>query len=144
MRKADAKAQVITTFLTKSLILGWIPSGILLSITSVIISLVQNVYIDVKTLHTQYKLVLPWNQLTLIGWSFETAFSLLAGCSYFLINSTFISFFIGLCLYHEAFLNHIREMVGKIKNDDVKTAQSYYNVKSLLVNIIRFHNSAQR
>lgn len=83
---------------------------------------------------------LPWNQLTLCGWIGEIIYSINISCAYFAINGMLQSLFIGIWTYHCAFHNMMRVILKKMNQNQM---QSNQKGKLLLIEIIRFHNSAK-
>lgn len=83
---------------------------------------------------------LPWNQHTLHGWIFESVFSIFVGFAYLVINNALLSFFIGIGIYHRAYHDHLHALIKKL---DKYPTRLHSKVKLLLIEVIRFHNSAK-
>lgn len=82
---------------------------------------------------------LPWNQQTIRGWIYETVFSVISSSLYLLTNVVFLTFFVAICEYHQAFLHYLKALLKEIKNVKDKS-----QVKVLLCDIIHFNISSKR
>lgn len=88
---------------------------------------------------------LPWNQKTLIGWTLEMMFTAFGVSSYFLIYSTFLSFFIAICGFHRAFYEVFQATVEHINyNHHVNSLDKIIFLKLKLCEAIRFHVMAKK
>lgn len=84
---------------------------------------------------------LPWNQHTIRGWIGETVFSVISSSLYLFTNVVFLTFFIGICEFHRAFLHYFNVLVITVDNTK-DTSDS--DIETMLCNIIEFHVAIKR
>lgn len=84
---------------------------------------------------------LPWNQHTVRGWIGETVFSVISSSLYLFTNVVFLTFFIGICEFHRAFLQYFVGLTMKIENS---VGNDGRDMKTKLCDIINFHIAIKR
>lgn len=82
---------------------------------------------------------LPWDTQTPLGYFNEILFSIGVCVVYLVMTGTIILTFVSLCLYHRAFYRIFPHSLRKIDNSG-----NGHEQKELLIELIRFHNSAKR
>lgn len=91
---------------------------------------------------------LPWDQHTIRGWIGETVFSVISSSLYLFTNVVFLTFFIGICEFHRAFLHYFNELVMKIEdaidNDYNLNSKSQSDIRTMLCDTINFHIAIKR
>lgn len=86
---------------------------------------------------------LPWNQHVFYGWLAELLYSLLTAASYFLISTTFLSFFIAICLQHTAISEIFSNLINNIDNiNSTNKHRRKMHKKHCLKVAVEFHVSA--
>lgn len=86
----------------------------------------------------EYHFSLPWNQSTLLGYSYEICYEMTLAMSFFAVNGLFLIFFISMCLCHNSFYKIFRSLLNQL--DDSKTTRES---EEALCNLIRFRVSVQ-
>lgn len=82
---------------------------------------------------------LPWDQQTLRGWICETVFSVISSSLYLHTNMVFLTFYIAICEFHQAFVRYFADLMKQIQN-----VNGNGRVKLMLCNVIRCHISIKR
>lgn len=82
---------------------------------------------------------LPWNQRSLLGWFYETIFSVVSSSLYLHTNVVFLTFFIAICEFHRAFLSYFVITMQKNQNMNDKN-----RIKRLLCDVIQYHISTKK
>lgn len=85
---------------------------------------------------------LPWNQRIVRGWIGETVFSAISSSLYLFTNVMFLSFFIGICEFHRAFLDYFNGLVIKVEN--INRHAEGPDIRTMLCDIIDFHVAIKR
>lgn len=89
---------------------------------------------------------LPWNQHTVRGWIGETVFSVISSSLYLFTNVVFLTFFIGICEFHRAFLEYFNALMIEVDNPNGNECPNSHgcDIKTMLCNIINFHVAIKR
>lgn len=82
---------------------------------------------------------LPWDQQTLRGWINETIFSVISSSLYLHTNVVFLTFFIAICEFHQAFSTYFIALLKLVQR-----CNGSKKAKPLLCYIIRYHVSIKR
>lgn len=85
---------------------------------------------------------LPWDQNTVIGGIAEMIISFSTGFFYMFINATFLTFFISIGEFHQAFSEHYCNAVKVMKElaaDVQMTFKKTGEIKGMFLNLIQFH-----
>lgn len=131
------KAEKLSREFTKIFVVYFVPyffiSNIGASIVPLLFVYAEKGHINEEDLVLQYQLLLPWNQRTYVGYFFGSAYSNTAATTYFFVNSSVLSFFIGITLYFEAFYRYFDYILKKI-NDQRNNAYT----KNVLCQAIRY------
>lgn len=83
----------------------------------------------------------PWNENQFFGWFFNNFSILLASIPHFIIDGTFLAFFVTICEYHRAYHGFFCSMIQKCDELD---RQNQKCLKLQLQNAIQFYISAKR
>ncbi|XP_055307926.1 odorant receptor 85c-like [Sitodiplosis mosellana] len=110
---------------------------ILMWIASLIICRISHGYFDTKFLLHPFKVSLPWNQKTLIGYIFEFLSEFVFSCSYYYSNGTVVILFVSICLHHQAHFKIFQKSLTKLNGPGENR-----NDATLLRALIQFHGSA--
>ncbi|XP_055309901.1 odorant receptor 47a-like [Sitodiplosis mosellana] len=108
------------------------------SVLSTVMCLIFRKRFQRDILYLQFKLILPWNQYTPLGYVGETIFSVLTCEAYLIVNGAIMFLFISLAVHHEAFYKIFRLSVRKMGQ-----SQKECRDKENLRNLIIFHNMAK-
>lgn len=156
MSEADRQGEFIVRLCFRGLALGCSGSEAVMCLISLVYSVWKYGKIDVAHLYRPYKtrygihfqnaqnnsvilfFSLPWDQNVFSGWSAESIYYVIMAVGYFVILTTFLSFFITICLYHGA--------IGQIFSnfiDDVDKVNSSHrlHIKIRLRDAVHFHTS---
>lgn len=82
---------------------------------------------------------LPWDQRTIRGYIGETVFSVISSSLYLHTNVVFLTFFIAICEFNQAFSNYFDALIAQFHSTN-----EFKGAKSLLCYIIRYHVSIKR
>lgn len=82
---------------------------------------------------------MPWDQQSLRGWIGETVFSVISSSLYLHTNMVFLTFYIAICEFHQAFVEYFADLMKQIQGVNESS-----RVKLMLCNVIRYHISIKR
>lgn len=90
-----------------------------------------------------YKGSVPWNLQTTSGWFAAFLIGVTSATIFILVNYTFLTFYIGFCLHHEAFYQQFKLMANQLNRLIItnSTSQNIIHKKTLLRKMIQFHIS---
>lgn len=83
---------------------------------------------------------LPWNQKTFPGWMGLNFISALAAGIFIVIAYAFLSFFVAIYNFQEAFYNHYKALIREM--DEIEDA-NYLELSLQIVKLVRYHNVAR-
>lgn len=82
----------------------------------------------------------PWSQQTVLGWISELTFGIIITAIFLLINTAFISFFIAICVNHQAFYEFFRAMINNVYEEAYSmNLNRKSRSRDMLCSAIRFH-----
>lgn len=82
----------------------------------------------------------PWNQMTLHGYFYSAVVCLMCGPSFFVVNFSFLPFFMGIGVHYPQFRNFFRDIIADV-NEHARS--SHHSVKLNLVEAVKFHNDVK-
>lgn len=95
--------------------------------------------LDEKFLYHPFKVVLPWDVETAIGYCGEITFHTYAGQGYIFFNGTLLLLFIAICLHHQAFYKVHQHLLNAFDRVDERR-----NNEEHLRKLINFQVSIRR
>lgn len=96
-------------------------------------------YMNPDHLFIPYKYSVPWNQKTFLGWATSSTYSMTAAGFFVFVNSIFISFFMGVTYFFQAFCITFRILINKANFTKV-----HANIKKSLCDAILFHRFSKK
>lgn len=93
----------------------------------------------ITSIHCTFFPSLPWNQLTVPGWIAEISISLATALSYTTSDFTFLTFFVVIGQFHQAFRRQFPNMMTNLDSKQI----DYQQAKESIRETIRFHISVE-
>lgn len=85
----------------------------------------------------------PWDQTTLPGYFKSAAVCLLCGPAFFIINFSFLPFFMGICAHYPQFRYFFRDSIIEIERLAKEEPKGIEMVKHALKDAVAFHNDVK-
>lgn len=136
--KADELSQKITKYFVIYFVLYYGISTFVSSAVPVMSLYIREGGVSPENLIVPYQFVLPWNQDTVELWFLTTIFGIVTAMNYFFVNSSILSFFIGITLYFRAFYQNFVTQIEEI--DRSNKIQS----TNLLGKAVEYHNFVKK
>lgn len=87
---------------------------------------------------------MPWHQYVFAGWLAEYFLCMIIVVAYFVVMSSFLSFFITVCLYHRGFLQIFSNYIDDVDKCNNNSRPDSFELKRRFRDAIQFHTSAMR
>lgn len=78
----------------------------------------------------------PWNQMTLFGYFYSAIVCLMCGPSFFVVNFSFLPFFMGIGAHYPQFRYYFRDIIFDVNKFTEKRTQN-------IIEAITFHNGVK-
>lgn len=81
----------------------------------------------------------PWNQQSIHGWITSSSYTMIVGTGLFFLKSAFLSFYIGISLYFEAFSTIFQSKIMAAYDKDKSNGKGYEEIRRTFCEAIEFH-----
>lgn len=85
----------------------------------------------------------PWDQMTLSGYFKSASICLLCGPSFFIINFSFLPFFMGIGAHYPQFRYFFRDLIAEIGMLAKGQSTEYKKIRATLSQAVEFHNDVK-
>lgn len=85
----------------------------------------------------------PWDQGTLKGYFYSAAMCLLCGPAFFIVNFSFLPFFMGIGAHYAQFRYYFRDLIREVNTYAGNGSVQYKKAKATLAEAVEFHNDVK-
>lgn len=131
---ANEKSEWVWSFFFKFAVFGYLVNNVSMCAVPAFLCYWRGQSFDVEYLYHPFKVLLPWNQSTLIGYLAEVFYGTFL-CEVFIVaTGSVLCLFMSMSWHHEAFLFMFRHSTQKLENS--KNAR---NNETVVCDLIHFH-----